>query len=128
MRLEADDWWRQAEADLSAAEFNLSGGQWFVVVWLAQQSVEKGLKCLYLQKHGQSAPFTHDLVHLGQLLSVPSAVNSDLATVGPAFQIARYPFPTGGSPVDQIDELTALSYLEPAKRVMTWIASQLPSR
>lgn len=48
MREEIIRWIEQAKADLKAARDNLDTGNYYVVALLCQQTVEKGLKALYI--------------------------------------------------------------------------------
>ena len=43
------DWWRQAEADLDTAIFNLNGKKYYASVIFAQQAAEKALKALFFE-------------------------------------------------------------------------------
>src|SRR5687768_8491915 len=80
MRAETQLWWRQAEADLETARILLPAGRFYAVSWFSQQAVEKGLKALFSERRvGAVPPRTHDLEFLGDELSVPSHVRTDLA-------------------------------------------------
>jgi uncharacterized protein len=72
VRPETQPWWRQAQADLQTAEITLQAGQCYAVSWFAQQAAEKALKALYLERHGQLAPRTHDLGYFAVELAVPT--------------------------------------------------------
>jgi HEPN domain-containing protein len=62
---EAERWFRQAFYDLQAARWNLEGGFFSTVCFLAQQSGEKALKALLYAKGGRrQALFTHSLVEM----------------------------------------------------------------
>ena len=47
MRKEAENWWKQALKDFEVAGKNLEIDQYYIVAFLCQQAVEKGLKALY---------------------------------------------------------------------------------
>src|SRR5688500_17899353 len=94
--------WRQAQADLRAAESAMNDGHFHIVSWLARQSSEKALKALYIDRHAQLAPRTHDLGFLGGLLLAPGAVQADLTMLAPTFSVVRYPDASGTAPVDLI--------------------------
>lgn len=126
MRLEAEPWWRQAEADRQAARDTFAAGHYFVVSWLAHQATEKALKALLIDRSGAQTPRTHDLRFLGRRVRAPSAVLTDLTSLDPAFDEVRYPDPiTNLAPVDLIDPDTASQDLGTAERAMAWIEQQL---
>jgi HEPN domain-containing protein len=125
MRADTVPWWKQAGADFEAAEFTLQNGRYFVAAWLAQQAAEKGLKAVYVERHGQLSPRTHALPRLGMQLNVPAPVQADLALLNPAFGVARYPDALGVAPVDAVGQTDATAYVDAARRVLAWIISQL---
>jgi HEPN domain-containing protein len=128
LRSETEPWWRQAQADLRAADWNRQGGLYFVVTWLAQQAAEKGLKALYLERRGEEPPRTHAVQFLGRVLGVPDAVQMGLDALAPAFAQARYPQLGGQAPADAIAEDVAVAYVNAAGRVLAWIEGELQSR
>ena len=126
MRPEAGPWWRQAQADHDAARQNMRLGLHFVVVWLVQQSAEKALKALWIDRQGVEAPRTHDLDYLGQQLNVPTAVASDLSVLTPLITAVRYPDDsTGVAPVDAVGGAAAATALMTLERVIEWIRNEL---
>lgn len=104
----------------------IAAGHWFNASWLAQQATEKALKALFVERKICSLPYTHDLERLGCLLSVPAAVDADLTLINPAFDLVRYPDPTGNAPVDLVGPVIALEHLEAAERVLVWVRQELP--
>lgn len=125
MRPDTEPWWKQAQADLDAAEFNLEGGQYFAASWLAQQAAEKGLKAVYLERQGQLPPRTHVLPRLGTQLGVPADVQPDLTLLNPVFGVVRYPSPSGPAPVEIIGQSDATAHVDAARRVIQWTSKQL---
>jgi HEPN domain-containing protein len=97
------------------------------VSWFSQQAVEKGLKALLSEHQGGVAPpRTHDLEFLGDELSVPTAVRTDLAILNPVFRAVRYPdLSTQTTPAETISHATAQRHFDAAERVMAWLAVQL---
>lgn len=126
MRPEAEPWWRQAEADLATGRDILAAGHAYAASWFPQQSAEKALKALYIERRGTLAPRTHDLVFLGGELSVPVTVDSDLAHLDTVFAEVRYPDSVGGrAPVDEVTDAEATLDLAAAERVLEWIRFEL---
>jgi HEPN domain-containing protein len=126
VRPEAEPWWRQAEADLAAGRDVLTAGHAFAASWFAHQSVEKGLKALFIETRGVLAPRTHDLVWLGRAVTAPAVMVAHLVHLNPVFLLARYPDPvTAIAPVDVITTAVAEQDAEAAEEVMAWIRQQL---
>lgn len=122
MRADAEPWWRQAVADLDAAERNLRIRLYFVTSWYAQQAVEKALKARYVDRTGTMPPRTHDLEFLDRAASVSPELAVDLAELNPRFDAVRYPDSAFGiAPVDAISRADAISDLELARRVISWV-------
>jgi HEPN domain-containing protein len=95
------------------------------VSWFAQQAAEKALKALYLERHGELAPRTHDLRFLGSELSVPDPVRDDVDLLAPTFDRTRYPDAVGRAPADAISAAEAADHLAAAQRILTWTAIEL---
>jgi HEPN domain-containing protein len=129
MRVETEPWWRQARADLETAEVLFQARRSYAASWFVQQAVEKGLKALYVERRGVLAPRTHDLRYLGREIVVPAAVETDLVTLNPTFDLTRYPDPSHGTvPVDEVTEDDATRDLEAGRRVFGWLERQLNPR
>jgi len=60
----SQQWLKQADYDISTAEFMCSGGRYFYAVFMCHPSIEKALKGLYRQKSGKTPPKTHNLLYL----------------------------------------------------------------
>jgi len=86
------NWLTFARQDLRMAELALTEGILNQVCFHAQQCVEKAIKG-WLEQHGQTAPRTHRLVDLIQLLSpdVMSDLNNDLPLLDRFYIPTRYP-------------------------------------
>lgn len=124
MRPETEPWWRQGQADLQAADVNWRAGLYYAVSWFAQQAAEKGLKALYAEQGKGIPPRTHVLKFLGAEVGAPPTVEADLIALLPAFDMARYPNAAGVAPVDAV---TAGDHLAATRRILAWIAHNLPS-
>jgi HEPN domain-containing protein len=126
VRPEAEPWWRQAEADLATGRDVLATGHAYAASWFSQQATEKALKALYIERRGTLSPRTHDLVFLGGELSVPVAIESDLAHLDTIFDEVRYPDSLGGrAPVDEITDAEAALDLAAAERALEWVRFEL---
>lgn len=95
---ESKDWFRQAEKDLDTAKFNLDGGKIEAGVFFLQQSAEKALKAVYINK-------------FKKLLKV-----HDCKKLGPAYQYTRYP---DVLKVENLNEL-ASEFFDYTKEILKW--------
>lgn len=125
MRPETEPWWRQALADLEAAEANLRGGVFFVASWLSQQAAEKALKALYLERRATLPPRTHDLRMLAAQVGVSSTLRADVDLLVPIFDLKGYPTPAGVAPADAVTGSVARTHVEAARKVVQWVRNEL---
>lgn len=126
MRKEAGRWWQQALKDLESAEKNLQVEEYYLVAFLCQQAVEKGLKALYIDRLGESPGATHSLLFLGKKVEIPTEFLTFLRKMTPDFVLARYPDAADGVPYELYDRDIAGERLNFAKKVLEWIQGQLP--
>ncbi|NMG83285.1 MAG: HEPN domain-containing protein [Methanosarcinales archaeon] len=59
MRKEVKEWWKQAKRDLITAENCKNSKDYYACAFFCQQSVEKGLKAMYIAKKRMSPGTTH---------------------------------------------------------------------
>jgi HEPN domain-containing protein len=126
MRKEAGSWWLQAQKDLQSAEKNLEIEEYYLVAFLCQQAVEKGLKALYIHRLKESPGATHSLLFLGKKVEIPDEFLTFLRKMTPDFVLARYPDAADGLPYELYDRDIAGERLGSAKKVLEWIRGQLP--
>jgi HEPN domain-containing protein len=126
MRKEAGSWWQQAQKDLQSAEKNLEIEEYYLVAFLCQQAVEKGLKALYIHRLKESPGATHSLLFLGKKVEIPAEFLTFLRKMTPDFVLARYPDAADGVPYELYDRDIAQERLGFAKKVLEWIRGQLP--
>jgi HEPN domain-containing protein len=87
---------------------------------------EKAMKALLMEREGRQPPRTHDLVALARHAALPERFVDDLASLGRAYVVSRYPdilaepgAVTGIGPGD------AEGHLRCAEEVMEWVDQQL---
>lgn len=124
MKKEIENWWKQAEIELKAAESNLSEYP-FLTATLSQQAVEKGLKALYILKLHESPPKTHDLTLLCDKLKTPAKIRKIGEELTPPYMFSRYPNVTQTIPAFFYSKENAKQFLELAKEAMVWIKKEL---
>ncbi len=125
MRKDVENWWRQAERDLITAENCKNSKDYYACAFFCQQSVEKGLKALFILKNRTSSGKTHSLIYLAAETDTPQKFHSFLRRLAPEFVTTRYPDAGYGTPFEIYDEEIATETLEKSKEVMEWIKSQI---
>jgi len=70
MKEEIKRWWRKAKDDLDKARILFKNKKYDGAAFFCQQSVEKGLKALYLKEKNRIKR-VHDLVELGKDSNLP---------------------------------------------------------
>ena len=116
MNEETEIWWKQALRDLETADYLLDAERYDAVAFFAQQSVEKALKSMHIDRHGQLKK-THDLVLLARSLKLPQELIDFCKELSPAYVYTRYPDVV---PVQDIEEVSK-ELLGYAKEIMEWI-------
>jgi HEPN domain-containing protein len=118
-------WWLQALEDLDTAEKNLTIHKFYVVAFYCQQSVEKALKALFLEKKREIPPKTHNLLELAEGVSTPDELLSSLRRLNVAYATSRYPDAANGLPRDVFDNAIAQELVESARRSIEWVKRTL---
>lgn len=88
---EEELWLVQAEHDLEAAEYNLGGGFLDQCLVCCQQATEKALKALYIARHRQAPPRSHDIERLARMVGLEQALPPELTGLTEWYMEARYP-------------------------------------
>ncbi len=125
MRRETEMWWRQAEDDLKNAHKNLDMGGYYLVVFLCQQAVEKGLKAYFFKIRNTGPGTTHSLVYLATETNLPQKFFKFLRKLMPQFVTTRYPDAAYGVPSELYDKSIASEYLQETDEVMQWLRSKI---
>ncbi|MEW5996674.1 MAG: HEPN domain-containing protein [Candidatus Micrarchaeota archaeon] len=90
MREETKEWLERARRDFKAAKYNYEGDLYEVAAFLCQQSAEKALKAVYIEKFGELVK-THDLHFLGKKLGAPQEIMDSCKELSTYFVESRYP-------------------------------------
>ncbi|TET40056.1 MAG: HEPN domain-containing protein [Dehalococcoidia bacterium] len=125
MRGETRNWWTQALADLEAARAILLIGQYYVCAFLCHQAAEKALKAVIIEKLRELPPKNHNLLRLGERLSLTEGLQAALRRLNPAYTNARYPDAANGVPAEAFDEGMAKDHIAYSERVVEWARKQL---
>lgn len=125
MRKEAVNWWKQAKRDLITAENCKNSGDYYACAFFCQQSVEKGLKALFIVINRTNPDKSHSLIYLASETKVPSEFNKFLRELTPEFVTTRYPDAAYGTPYELYSDEMVTDILEKSKEVILWIDSQM---
>ncbi|RLG23487.1 DNA-binding protein, partial [Methanosarcinales archaeon] len=89
MRKEVKEWWKQAKRDLITAENCKNSKDYYACAFFCQQSVEKGLKAIYIAKkrmsHGTMHSLIHSLIYFATEIDMPSRFYIFLRQLTPEF-------------------------------------------
>ena len=91
MREETSEWVALAAEDLDAAQVLYDAGQYHAMALHAQQSVEKALKSLLIERTGELPARTHDLRRVGTEVGVPPEMLARLVELYAYYLAGRYP-------------------------------------
>jgi HEPN domain-containing protein len=122
MREEIEKWIKRAEKDLDDAKFSLRGKRFELAAFLAQQTIEKALKALYLKKFNKIKKI-HDLVILGKEVGLPENFLNQCKEITAAYIYARYP------EIPEVDDMEKLAkrFVKEAEVIVKWIKEHLES-
>lgn len=125
MRREIELWWKQSEADFDTANKNFQVGCYYSSVFFCQQSLEKGLKALFILKKGESSGTTHSLIFLSTETKVPSKFLSFLRSITSEYINTRYPDIGDSAPYERYDKQIAEETINKTEEVIEWIRNQI---
>lgn len=128
-RAEGVRWLRQAEHDLSDAEYSLDGRRYALACFLCQQAAEKALKA-YLYTCGADQVLGHSVA---DLMSECAALDRDFGALRPsAAPLDQYYVPTrypnslpGGIPAEAFDDSDARRALTLAAAVIRLVRGKV---
>lgn len=120
MKEESRSWLMQAEADFRTAENSLKSKDYYASVFWSQQSIEKCLKAVIINKKGELVKI-HDLVILGRRIPLPSDLSNKIKSISGAYIETRYGIIGDEIPAKKFKEEDALEFLKIAKEVLEWV-------
>ena len=125
MRPEAQAWWKLSQDDLMTADVNLCPDRYYACAFFCQQSVEKALKAVWMERKRQHAPKTHNLFELADDLGIAEDFDTALRRLNPEYVATRYPDAANGDPVENYNREIAGELLGFAQEIQAWCKSQL---
>lgn len=124
MREETTEWLASATEDLAAAQVLYDAAQYHAMALHAQQSVEKALKGLLVERTGELPARTHDLRRIGAEVGVPAEMLARLVELYAYYLAGRYPGTAhGDAQVRAMQEATAA--LATAREALAWTHDRL---
>jgi HEPN domain-containing protein len=124
MREETAEWLASAAEDLDAARVLFDAGHYHAMALHAQQSVEKALKGLLVERTGELPARTHDLRRIGTEVGIPAAMLSRLVELYAYYLAGRYPGTAHGEAQMRAQE-EATAAMTTARETLAWTRAQL---
>lgn len=124
MREEVKRWIRLAKDDLKSAQANFNNKQYYVCVFLSQQSVEKALKALIIKKTNRLIKI-HDLVILGKKIDLPEGLLQKCDELSNVYLDTRYGDIGGRLPSQKFKKPNSLRFLNIAKEIVKWLEKRI---
>lgn len=120
MNEEIKRWMKQSNDDFDTAKYNFAGKKYSVAVFYCQQSVEKALKSLILDKKKQLIK-VHDLVKLGKEINLPQNLLNYCKEITQSYIYSRYPDIKEPKNMNVI----ASNFLKYTEEILKWVKKQL---
>ncbi len=124
MKEEVKRWWKLAERDFKSAKNNFNSGDYYVASLLCQQSVEKGLKALYLKKFKEIKKI-HNLVILAKDLKLPKNLVDMCDKLNPVYIETRYPDVGGELPYKKYTRDKSQDDINVAEKILKWLKKKI---
>jgi HEPN domain-containing protein len=119
-------WWtKQAAHDRDMAESNRQNGFHDGCALMCQQSAEKYLKALWIQRNASTPPKVHQCDRLAALLGAPPGVRNAARLLESGYMTSRYPDAAQGVPFEQFDDTDSQEHLQATNEIQTWVMQQL---
>ena len=124
MRDESRRWLLLAKEDLKSAEINHSQKVYYVASFMAQQSSEKALKGLLIEKEKKLLKI-HDLVLLAKKVHLPPELIAKCDELTRAYVATRYPDNANGIERESFDEKTSEQCITIAEEILQWVGRNM---
>ena len=124
MKEEVKRWMYQAERDFKSANNSFNIGDYYVASLLCQQSVEKGLKAMYLKKFNEIKKI-HNLVILAKDLKLPKKLIDECDKLNPIYIETRYPDASSDLPHEKYTQDKSQDDINAADTILKWIIKKI---
>lgn len=119
LKEETFNWLKKSEDDLVTSRINLKNRRYDAAAFFCQQSIEKALKALEIEKLGKFDK-THDLYFLGKKFNMPDDLLEICEELTEYYVQTRYP-----DTYADFDKNKVSASIAKAEKVMTWIKKNL---
>jgi HEPN domain-containing protein len=119
MKEEANNWIKQAEADLRKAKILMDNHEFDGTTFYSQQTAEKALKAVIIKTQGKLVKI-HDLVILGRMVGLPKSFLEKCEVLSKVYIESRYGFLDNEIPAEKFEEKDVLRFMNIAKEVLEW--------
>jgi len=122
---QANEWIWRSEYDIETAEAMLKTGRYLYVAFCCQQSVEKRLKAIIVEKTSTVPPRIHDLIRLAERagIELPQSQFEELDILNSYYIESRYPEELRRLCAG-LDRKVASRRLQITKDLLSWLVQQ----
>ncbi|MBI4449300.1 HEPN domain-containing protein [Candidatus Woesearchaeota archaeon] len=124
MRKETKLWMDQAKVDLKSAAHASKAKDYYVASFLAQQSAEKALKAVLIEK-GMGLVKIHNLVVLAKQTGMPDTILEKCDILSAVYTETRYPDISGKIPSKKFTQSMAKADMSIAKEIIKWCQDRI---
>jgi HEPN domain-containing protein len=126
MEKRTEEWLKQADYDIDAAEYMYGGGRYLYAVFMCHLAVEKALKGLYFERRKEFPPKSHSLVFLLNEIGIKPPENQGrfIVRLSEASIPTRYPENLSKVQKDFTENIVK-DILARGKEVIEWTKTQL---
>ncbi len=119
MKKETQKWLWRAEKDFETAKYNFKGSRLDAAAFYSQQSAEKALKALQIERLGRFDKI-HDLIKLAESVNAGRIILDFCDKISPAYFVSRYP-----DIEEEYDRLEVEEILDACREVLEWTKKEL---
>ena len=126
MEKRTEEWLRQADSDMDAADYLFQGGRYLYAVFMCHLAVEKALKGLYFERLRETPPRSHSLVYLLNAVGMvpPEKPGKFITRLSEASIPTRYP-----EDLAKVQQVYTAGIVEDilagGRETIAWISAQL---
>ncbi len=124
MKEEVKRWIEQSKADVKSAKNCFKSKDYYLCAFMCQQSVEKVMKALYLQKYKKLRKI-HDLTFFAKELNYPEDIIRLCEQLTKVYVETRYPDLGGKIPAKKFTKDDAKKFLNIASKILKWLRKKL---
>ena len=124
MKEETERWLKQSKRDLISAKNSLNSKDYYVSVFMSQQSVEKALKAFLIEKHKQLIKI-HDVIILGRKANLPEILQKKCKLFSGTYIESRYGDISEELPYEKFTLQISQELITIANEVLLWVEKNI---